>query len=158
MMIGFPWWSWGVLAVLVAIAELHAPGYYLIWIALGAAITAVIDAIAPLTVAGQFATFICASVVSCGGGYFVYRKVYPSENEHPDQSLNQRNRGMIGTTGIVCERFSNGYGKVRLGDSVWLAEGPDLAEGTAVVVKSVRGTRVIVELTSVETRTQLSTP
>jgi membrane protein implicated in regulation of membrane protease activity len=34
---------------------------------------------------------------------------------------------------------------VRLGDSVWLAEGPNLSEGTSVIVKSVRGTRVIVE-------------
>jgi len=52
---------------------------------------------------------------------------------------------MIGAKGIVCEPFENGAGKVRLGDSVWLAEGPNLSEGTSVIVKSVRGTRVIVE-------------
>jgi membrane protein implicated in regulation of membrane protease activity len=36
----------------------------------------------------------------------------------------------------------HGTGKVRLGDTVWLAEGPDLPTGTAVIVKSVRRARV----------------
>jgi membrane protein implicated in regulation of membrane protease activity len=37
---------------------------------------------------------------------------------------------------------------VRIGDSVWLAEGPTLAAGAAIVVKSVRGARVVVEAAS----------
>ena len=43
----------------------------------------------------------------------------------------------------------NGEGKVRLGDSIWLAEGPALDEGTPVIVRSVRGTRVVVEAATV---------
>ena len=145
MMFAFPWWSWAILAVLVAIAELHAPGSYLIWIALGAAITAAISAVAPLSLSGQVVIFILASAISCAGGYFVYRRLYPSINEDRDGSLNRRNRQMIGAKGVVCETFANGHGKVRLGDSVWLAEGPNLPEGAAIVVKSVRGARVIVD-------------
>ena len=52
---------------------------------------------------------------------------------------------MIGARALCACPFLNGHGKVRLGDSVWLAEGPDLAEGTPVTVKSVRGTSLIVE-------------
>ncbi len=52
---------------------------------------------------------------------------------------------MLGARGMVCEPFVNGHGKVRLGDSVWLAAGPDLADGTPVVVSAVRGTRLVVQ-------------
>jgi membrane protein implicated in regulation of membrane protease activity len=39
----------------------------------------------------------------------------------------------------------NGQGKVRTGGRVWLAEGPNLPEGAQVIIKSVQGTRIIVE-------------
>jgi membrane protein implicated in regulation of membrane protease activity len=44
--------------------------------------------------------------------------------------------------GIVCEAIRNGEGKVRLGDGVWLAAGPDMPEGTPVVVDGVHGTKL----------------
>ena len=46
---------------------------------------------------------------------------------------------MLGSRGTVCEPFAGGQGKVRLGDGVWLASGPELAEGTPVVVTAVQG-------------------
>ncbi|MGO9006727.1 MAG: NfeD family protein [Beijerinckiaceae bacterium] len=140
---GIPWWSWASLAALVAYAELHAPGSYLIWIGLGAALTAALEAAFGLTLRDQLTAFMIASALSCAAGYFVYRRV--NKGKQANDTLNQRNMSMIGAKGIVCEPFENGAGKVRLGDSVWLAEGPDLSEGVSVVVKSVRGTRLIVE-------------
>ena len=150
-MFTFPWWSWALLAVLVAVAELHAPGSYFIWIALGAAVTTLVDAIIGLSFTEQIATFVVASAISCAGGYFVYRKRHPSMGES-DENLNQRSLRMVGAKGFTCETFSNGCGKVRLGDSVWLAEGPDLPEGAAIIVTSVRGARLIVHATAGERR------
>lgn len=135
----FPWWVWAVLAAGVGLAELHLPGSYLIWIALGAALTAAIDAMWGLSLPAQIATFAVASAVSCVLGYFVYRKIGRDE-----PALNQRDMQMIGEHGVTCETFVNGRGKVRLGDSVWLAEGPNLANGVPIVVTSLRGTSVIV--------------
>jgi membrane protein implicated in regulation of membrane protease activity len=34
-----------------------------------------------------------------------------------------------------------------LGDTVWLAEGPEIAAGTSVTVIAIRGSRVVVEAT-----------
>jgi membrane protein implicated in regulation of membrane protease activity len=51
---------------------------------------------------------------------------------------------MIGAKGVVTEAIRDGVGKVRLGDTVWLAEGPDLDDGTPVAVTGMRGTVVIV--------------
>jgi membrane protein implicated in regulation of membrane protease activity len=128
---------------LVGFAELHASGSYLVWIALGAAVTAALDAAFSLPLAAQTAVFAAAAAVSCGAGYFVYRHI---DRRRPDRTpLNQRALAMVGRSGVVCASFLNGEGKVRLGDTVWLAEGPALAEGAAVVVTSVRGTRVVVE-------------
>ena len=52
---------------------------------------------------------------------------------------------MVGARGTVCDAFFNGRGKVRVGDGVWLADGPDLPEGTPIVVSAVRGTRLVVQ-------------
>ena len=139
-----PWWGWTILAAMLALAELHAPGSYLIWIALGAALTAVADAAWELSISAQVGVFTGATVLSCLGGYFVYRKAI-TDGHNDTSPLNQRNISMVGARGVVSEQFQNGRGKVRLGDSVWLAEGPDLAEGTPVIVSSVMGTRVFVE-------------
>lgn len=142
-MYGFPWWAWAILAAVVGIAELHLPGSYLIWIALGTAITAAADAALDLTFTWQIIVFCVASGLSCVLGYFVYR-AFPQERAS-DAPLNQRDLLMTGARGVVCEQFRNGRGKVRVGDTVWLAEGPDLVEGAAITVKSVRGTSLVVE-------------
>jgi membrane protein implicated in regulation of membrane protease activity len=135
-----PWWAWAILAALLGLAEMHAPGSYLIWIALGAALTAATHAVYHPSIAAQIITMISASSASCFVGYFAYRHV---DRRQPDATtLNQREMLLIGTRGVVCSEIAHGEGKVRLGDTVWLAEGPDLPTGTAVVVRSVRQARV----------------
>jgi inner membrane protein len=141
MVLSFPWWVWAVFCVTIALAELHAPGYYFIWIAAGAGITAILTAVAPIS-SLQVVTFAAACVVSCICGYFVYGKLYGSAKG--DQALNQRTLEMVGRRAIICVPITNGQGKVRLGDSVWLAEGPDLPAGTPVTVKSTHGTVLVV--------------
>jgi membrane protein implicated in regulation of membrane protease activity len=141
MVISIPWWAWAICAAVVALGELHTPGIYLIWFGLGAALTAAAAAAWHLDVAHQLAIFAPACVLSCALGFFVYRMTrYPS-----GPPLNQRDRLMIGCRGTVAVPLVNGQGKVRLGDTVWLAEGPNLPQGAPVVVKTVRGSRVVVE-------------
>ena len=137
------WWGWVVLAGILALAELHVPGSYLVWIALGAALTALVDAAFGASLEGQLGIFSVASALSCIAGYFVYRRLHWRRRE--EAPLNERSQAMVGARGIVCETFRNGHGKVRLGDSVWLAAGPDLADGAPVTVSAVRGTRLVVE-------------
>ena len=63
-------------------------------------------------------------------------------NELP---LNRRELQIIGKEGVVYEPLINGHGKVRLGDTVWLAEGPDLPAQAPIIVRALRGTTVVVE-------------
>ena len=136
------WWGWAIIAALLALAELHLPGAYLVWIAFGAALTAGFAAVVEVTLETQLGVFAGASLLCCFGGYFVYRRQQRPAPEEP--ALNRRDRATIGARGIVCEPFVGGRGKVRLGDSVWLAEGPDLTAGTPVAVTAVHGMTVTV--------------
>ncbi|HEY6431540.1 MAG TPA: NfeD family protein [Acetobacteraceae bacterium] len=137
------WWIWAILAALGALAEMHLPGGYLIWIAGGAAVTSVVSAIARMSIEAQLALFVVASALSCLCGYFAYRGNWRVTGHNA--LLNERTATLVGTRGVVNEAIAHGTGKVRVGDSVWLAEGPDLPAGTPVVIRSVLGMRLRVE-------------
>jgi membrane protein implicated in regulation of membrane protease activity len=141
-------WIWAIGALLTGIAELHCPGCYLIWIAAGGAITALASFAFDLSLSSQISVFSTSCIATCICGYFVYRRFAISGPERAFQKstspINQRDLSLIGTRGIIADSIHNGRGKVKLGDSVWLAEGPDLMEGAAVVVTDVRGTVVTV--------------
>ncbi len=135
-------WVWAIGALFLAIIELHAPGMYLIWIAAGAGITALAALVFALAPEGQFIVFAASSPLACIAGYFVYRHALHRHRAEP--APNQRERALIGARGVVAEPIRDGRGKIRLGNSVWLAEGPDLPQGAPVVVKALRDTTVIV--------------
>ena len=134
-------WYWATAAAVIAYVEMHAPGFYLIWIACGAATTAAGIGLFGISVEEQLITFALASVGFCIVGYFVYRSL----NVQPGTSLNRRELGIVGAEGVVAEPIQSGHGKVRLGDTVWLAQGPDLPAGTPIRVRALRGTTVQVE-------------
>lgn len=135
-------WAWAIGALLLAIFELHAPGFYLIWIALGSGVTALGTLAFDLALPRQLEIFAAACAASCVAGFFVYRRLLSTEPAA--HARNVRDRQMVGEHAVVAEPIHNGHGKIRLGDSVWLAEGPNLPEGAAVIVTGMRGTTAIV--------------
>ena len=65
-------WFWAIGALIVAISELYCPGCYLIWIAAGAAVTAILSFAYDLSLHTQIEIFIAASALTCICGYFIY--------------------------------------------------------------------------------------
>jgi membrane protein implicated in regulation of membrane protease activity len=65
-----------------------------------------------------------------------------SKSDLPD--LNERALQYLGRSLVVEEAIENGRGKVRVGDSVWQAEGPDAPAGSRVKVTGARGTVLVV--------------
>src|SRR5215468_10209468 len=110
-------WAWAIIAVVIAFLELHSPGYYLIWIACAAAITAVMTFILGLSIHAQLIAFAIAAVGACVAGHFVYRHLLGASGQAP--LLNRRDVELIGKTGVASEDFQFGQGKVRLADTVW---------------------------------------
>ena len=135
-------WVWAIGALFLALIELHAPGMYLIWIAAGAAVTALATLLLDLPPEGQLIVFAAAAPLTCMLGFFVYRRAMLQH--HAARTLNERDRTLVGARGIVAEPIRDGRGKIRLGDTVWLAEGPDLPQGAPVVVTALRDTTAIV--------------
>jgi membrane protein implicated in regulation of membrane protease activity len=136
-------WVWAVAAVVIAMMELAAPGTYLIWIACAAAITSAATFVTGWSLSAQLTTFIVSSLGTCVAGYYVYRRLKGSPKE--PEAVNQRDLDLVGTTGLAVEAFTNGQGKARIGDTVWLAESADeIPAGAPVTVTSVRGTTVVV--------------
>ena len=66
-----------------------------------------------------------------------------TRSDEPD--LNRRGAQSIGQTLMVVEPIVHGRGKVQLGDTLWIAEGPDCPAGTRVRVTGTTGTVLAVE-------------
>ncbi len=64
-------------------------------------------------------------------------------SDQPD--LNRRPEQLVGRVLQVEEAIVGGRGKVRAGDTLWPAEGPDMPAGAAARVAAVRDTVLVVE-------------
>ena len=134
---------WLVAGVLLAITELLAPGVYLVFFAIAAAITGAIALLFPdLAIGGQLMGFAAWSLVAVLIGRRWYRD-YPVPTSDP--LLNDRVARMIGEVVTVVEPIEHGRGRVRVGDGEWLAHGPDQPAGARVRITGGTGSTLLVE-------------
>ena len=118
---------WLLAALVLTIAEVLAPGIFLIFFAVGALVTAAATLFAPTLVA-QLGVFVAASVVALLAGNSLYRHFLAKRR------ANGLGQGPVGEPGVVEKAIVDGRGKVRVRDISWLATGPDLPKGTPIVV------------------------
>lgn len=135
-------WGWLVFAALLGIAEVLMPGVFLIWIAIAAAITGLVALALPITLPFQLLLFAALSLLAVWAGrrWYVDNPV-PSS----DPLLNDRSARLIGQSVTVVDPIIAGEGRVKIGDSVWSATGPDTPAGTRMRVVGVDGTIIRVE-------------
>ncbi len=74
---------------------------------------------------------------------FVWAHPGVSSSDQPD--LNQRGQQLVGRAAAVAESISGGRGKVRVGDTLWIAEGPDMAADSQVRITAAKATVLVVE-------------
>jgi inner membrane protein len=135
------WW-WLIAAVALGILELLAPGFFLVWMGAAAAVTGIIVALLPIPLAWQLGLFALLAFAAVFAGRLYYaRNPVPSG----DSKLNVRASRLIGQTVTVEAAFENGKGRVRVGDGVWNARGPDAPAGASVVIVAADGTCLMVE-------------
>jgi hypothetical protein len=72
---------------------------------------------------------------------------HPSVLRTDQPDLNRRPDQLVGRVLVVEDAIEGGRGKVRVGDTLWIAEGPDLPVGTQVRVTAAQGTVLRVEPT-----------
>jgi membrane protein implicated in regulation of membrane protease activity len=133
---------WLVVGFALCAAETLVPGAFLIWIGAAAVIVGIVEFVFPLALTPQLLLF-AALVVAL---VFVGRRVYGSLDAGTPQLPQSRAHALIGKEFYLDEGIERGFGRIRVGDSVWRVAGDDLPAGAKVRVVAVEdGSSVRVE-------------
>ncbi|MDO8423438.1 MAG: NfeD family protein [Parvibaculum sp.] len=135
-------WMWWIVAAILSIVELIVPGIFFVWLAAAAAIVGVLVLVFPIPLMAQIALFAVLSVIAVWISRRWFKR-HPIESDAP--LLNQRVRSYIGHSFTLEQAIVNGRGKLKIGDSQWLASGPDLPVGAKVRVTGEADGVLIVE-------------
>jgi len=129
-------WLWLIGAALLGILEIFLPGIFLVWIAAAAAVTGILVALLPLDLPFQLALFGLLAMAAIYGGRRHYeRNPVPTS----DPLLNDLSARMVGQSVTVVTAIENGEGRVKAGDSIWTARGPDAPAGAKMIVSGTDG-------------------
>lgn len=142
-MSGLQFWHWFVLGLGLVIAEMLIPGVFLLWIGIAAGITGLITLLAPtLSWQIQFIVFAGLAVISVFAAVAYLRR---NPIQTADSTLNRRGSQYVGRVYKLQEPIVNGRGTVKVDDTIWRADGPDLPAGSRVKVTAIEGTVLRVE-------------
>lgn len=131
---------WWVLALLLAAGEVLAPGFFLLWIGVAAAVMGIVTWVIPgLDALPQAIVFVALTFASCLFYWKIIRVRLARNDDPAAATLSRRGEQMVGQRYVLVEAIVNGRGKARVGDGQWLVAGPDLPAGTEVEVVDVDG-------------------
>ena len=137
------YWDWFIAGLVLVILEIFAPGAVFLWLGIAAGVVGAVVFFVPyLDWKFQFTLFAVLSVVSIVVSRR-YLKRRPLETDHPN--LNRRGAQYVGRDLILDAALSGGRGRLRVDDTTWRVEGPDLPAGTKVRVTAVNGATLKIE-------------
>jgi membrane protein implicated in regulation of membrane protease activity len=135
------WW-WLIGGVLLLIAEVLAPGFFLLFIGVAAIVTGVFVLLFGFGLAPALALFAIYTALAVYLGRKVYaNRPVPTSARH----LNDRSAQLIGRGAVAVTAIDGDGGRVRLGDGEWSARGGLAQSGERVEVIGVEGNCLIVE-------------
>ena len=137
-----PGWLWMIGGVLLLIAEIIAPGFFLVFIGVAALAAGLFTLLFDLGAAGQRSLFAIYALVAV----LIGRKVYANQaTDSSDPLHNDRAARLIGRSVTVIEAVDEHSGRVRVGDSEWSARGGPGSAGERVRITGVEGNCLLVE-------------
>ena len=137
-----PGWLWAIGGVLLLIAEVIAPGFFLVFIGAAAMATGAFALLFDLGTSSQLALFAVYALLAV----MVGRRFYsPASVEGHDGLLNDRSAQLVGKVVAVVTAVDEHGGRVRVGDSEWNARGGPAAPGDRVRITGVDGNCLQVE-------------
>jgi membrane protein implicated in regulation of membrane protease activity len=135
------WW-WLIGGVLLLIAEVLAPGFFLLFIGVAAIVTGVFVLLFGFGLAPALALFAIYTALAVYFGRKVYaNRPVPTSARH----LNDRSAQLIGRGAVAVTAIDGHGGRVRLGDGEWGARGGPAQSGEQVQIIGVEGNCLIVE-------------
>ncbi len=138
------WWHWLVVGIILMLAELAIPAFFVIWFGLGALLVGLVLLLAPaLSLTAQLLLWTLASVALTVSWFRVFRS-----DQHKTR-VGQANGAVIGEIGLLTTAvapFQPGqvrFQKPVLGAETWECRAEDvIASGERVRVLSVEGSYV----------------
>ena len=134
-------WLWAIAGILLLIAEVIAPGFFLVFIGAAAIATGLFTVLFDLGLAPQIGLFVVYSTVFV----MIFKRWYGEPDGPAADGVNDPAARLIGRSVTVVEAVDDHGGRVRVGDSEWSARGGPAAPGDRVRVTSVDGNCLIVE-------------
>lgn len=122
--------AWAALALLLFAAEALAPGAFMLWLGLAAAVVFLGVLLVPgIPMLAQAAAFVVLGFVSVQ----VYRTWFRGRGRASDQpALNRRSAALVGRVLPLERAIVDGRGRVQIADAYWEVTGPELPAGTHV--------------------------
>ncbi|WP_240126486.1 NfeD family protein [Thermomonas alba] len=125
--------TWAAVALLLFVAEVLAPGAFMLWLGFAAAAVFLLVLLLPgaLPLLAQVGAFVLLSFLSI----LIYRRWFRAREPGSDQpALNRRAAAQIGRVVVLATPIEGGRGRVQIADAFWDVTGPDLPAGTHVRV------------------------
>jgi membrane protein implicated in regulation of membrane protease activity len=135
---GLTVWHWLGLGIVLITIEIAVGTFDLLWVAAGAFLTSLFALIVPPPLGGwegQLTFFGVIAIAFVVSGRTLFKGLRKRSTTHPN--LNDRMANMKGMRGEAATNFDRGLGKVKVGDTVWIANQDDdavIVEGNAIVV------------------------
>jgi membrane protein implicated in regulation of membrane protease activity len=135
--------AWAAIALLLFAAEAMAPGAFMLWLGLAAAVVfAIVLLFSGIPVLAQAAIFVVLSFVSIQA----YRRWFRKREKPSDQpALNRRTAALVGRVVPLERAIVDGRGRVQIADAFWDVAGPELPVGVPVRVTGADGMTLQVE-------------
>ncbi len=137
-----PGWLWMIGGVVLLMAEIIAPGFFLVFIGAAALATGAFALLFDLGTSAQLALFALYALLAV----MVGRRFYANADVNSsDPLLNDRSGQLVGKVVAVVSAIDEHNGRVRVGDSEWNARGGPAAPGDRVRIMGIDGNCLKVE-------------
>ena len=137
-----PGWLWMIGGVLLLIAEIIAPGFFLVFVGAAAMATGAFALLFDLGTTAQLALFALYALLAVMVGRRFYANAATNGG---DPLLNDRSARLVGKVVTVVVAVDEHNGRVRVGDGEWSARGGPAAAGERVRIVDIDGNCLKVE-------------
>jgi membrane protein implicated in regulation of membrane protease activity len=135
-------WNWFILAALLLLLEVLAPGTFMLWLGLSAILVGAISLAVIWSWQAQVIAFAVFAVASIPAWRYFARKV---ERAVDRPFLNRRVEGYVGREFTLDKPIVGGVGTIHIDDTVWRVKGPDCPAGSRVRIARAEGADLLVE-------------
>ena len=137
-LLSFTHWLWlGLSALLIIFEVILGTSFFLLWLGVIAAIVGMLVWLIPALIWQYQVLIFAVGALASVMIWHHYLKTHPGEQN--TNTLNRRAEQYVGRLFTLSEPIVNGRGKIRVDDSSWQVEGPELPLNAKVEVIGVDG-------------------